>query len=195
MWLPERSEGTCARRSRRTVWSEQSASTDTWIATPHMRTGTNALAASVLYTQKFCQKTEGGRRRKFRSEAGSSTSIRPYQPSDEQSDSVAQVELRTLAASKIQVPACRIELSNHNGRWSIAFVVIVPKRSANNVWNWRLITIWGLRREWSLQWIGPWGCRSAPCRWAGQGRSRIWRAHDARAETLCHKNEFVAGRE
>ena len=35
----------------------------------------------------------------------SKAACRPYQPSDKQSQSIVQVELRTLPASKIQIPA------------------------------------------------------------------------------------------
>jgi hypothetical protein len=40
---------------------------------------------------------------KFRS--GKASISRPYQPSDEQYQSIVQVELRTLPACKIQIPA------------------------------------------------------------------------------------------
>ena len=89
--LPDRSEGTCGRRSRRTVWSEQSAASEIGGgAITHMK----RHGCLLLHRQKFCRK------KKEIEVKFSKAACRPYQPSDKQSQSIVQVELRTLPASR-----------------------------------------------------------------------------------------------
>ena len=89
--LPDRSEGTCGWRSRRTVWSEQSAASEIGGgAITHMK----RHGCLLLHRQKFCRK------KKEIEVKFSKAACRPYQPSDKQSQSIVQVELRTLPASR-----------------------------------------------------------------------------------------------
>lgn len=121
-----------------------------------------------------------GKRKKLRSERDSRT----YQPSDKQSNSIVQVELRTLAASKIQIPAFGDRIVKP---WCPPICICIWRSTMSEL----KITIWDLRREWSLRWRGPWVYRCVPCHSAGKERLSTWRAHGARAENLCHQDELI----